>query len=345
MTPRAAGLGLLGLLALGGCGSEPEDTGAHAVIGPQGGTLTVDSPGSPIDGVAVEIPVGALAREANVALRVVRDGSDLPDLPSGLAAFEPIVELASDVPFDRDVRLVFPLPSAGRQVDRIPSGFRADFAGAAWQVALADRLDDGSFAVRTRAVGTWRWGVTLVDEVDYGTLRPALVSVYGESEVGHMEAAGREQFDALVQDLPADEDAWTQCDTIDLIVEVIASVRADEARDIEETIAGVCGGCDVTAGVFVDELLDYLEARVKHWLYDLLIEAASPNFVIEILAKMAAYGYYQSILDGLTCDYECLAQESPPGLWGHAGAYLVCDVALAFIAFGVQFTECPPVEL
>ncbi len=345
MMSRAPLFTLFALFALGSCDGAREDTDAHAVLGPQGGTLVVDDPASPIYGVQVEVPAGALDREAHVSLLARGDASSLPDLPTGLAAFEPIVELVSDVPFDRDVRIVFPIRSPGTGVDRIPSGFHPAAVADGWQVSLADRIDGESFSVGTRFVGIWRWGVTLVDEVEYDTLKPALEAIYGVNEIGLMEDAGRQQFDELVEDLPADEEAWSDCDTIALIEEVIAATRDALAEDVEAILAQVCGGCVITAGAFVEELLDLMEAKIKHWLYDLLVEAAAPNFVIEILGKMAVYAYYQSVLDGLTCDFECLAEEHPPGLWANVGSYLVCDVALAFVAFGVQFTECPPVEL
>lgn len=345
MTPRAPLFAMLALFAVGSCDGERHDGDAHAVIGPQGGTLVVADSASPIDGVAVEIPAGALARDANVSLLARADASGLPDLPTGLAAFEPIVELVSDVPFERDVRMVFPIRGAGTEVDRVPSGFHPGAGGDGWQVTLAEHLDGDSFSVRTRFVGIWRWGVTLVDEVEYDTLKPALETIYGVDEIGLMEAGGRAKFDELVGDLPTDQEAWSDCDTIELIVEIIAGARDALAADVEAILAQVCGGCVITAGAFVDELLDFLEAKIKHWLYDLLVEAAAPNFILEILGKMAVYAYYQSVLDGLTCDFECLAAENPPGLWLAAGSYLVCDVALAFVAFGVQFTECPPVEL
>jgi len=41
---------------------------ACAVVGPSGATLRIDSSGTPVDGITVEIPAGALARDVTVKL-------------------------------------------------------------------------------------------------------------------------------------------------------------------------------------------------------------------------------------------------------------------------------------
>lgn len=323
-------------IGLAGCGTDE----VKAVIGPAGGTVAVTDKGSPLYGIKVEIPPGALASEANIAIRAA-DAKGLPALQAGLAAFEPIFELASDVRFDRAVRMIFPVQSEAVRNDQVLSGFFADPTTGTWQVAVARSLEGDAFSVKTSSVGTWRWGVMLLDRVRYETLKPAMVAVVGATHVEAIEDAATAQFDTLVGDLKTSQDAWDDCDSIAATVAAIRSFRDLEEQDMRADMATVCGGCDVPGEVFISDLYDYLKAKARLWLTNLLVEAASPNFLIELVLKLEAAYHFDQVLQRLSCDFECLADESPPGFWGHVGGYIVCDVALVFIAIGVSYTDCP----
>lgn len=347
MRPLTRACALIALLAVGSCDDGRDGTdGTRAVVGPQGGTLVVE--GGSLDGVRVDIPAGALAREAHVAIEPRDDGGDLPDLPVGLAAFAPIAELSSDVPFERDVRLTFPIAAPGNRVNRIPSGFHAEEDSETWLAVPLDALESGAFTIETRLTGTWRWGVTLVDEVEYETLRPAVETVYGVEEVASMEEASLARFPDLVGELAEDEDPWSDCGGVQEIADLLLEILVEEERDVQEALDALgdtCGGCRVTPDRFVADLISYLEAKFKRWIGELLIEAAAPNFLLELVMKLRLYEHYQNTLDGLSCDYECLTSESRPELWSQVGTYVVTEVALAFLYIGNALSECPPLEL
>ena len=88
---RAATLASLATIALAfGCAADPvaetpdasgttntESGTLHASIGPEGGEL-VGAPGSPLAGVRLAIPAGALAAKTELTLRAVDEGTPLP---------------------------------------------------------------------------------------------------------------------------------------------------------------------------------------------------------------------------------------------------------------------------
>ena len=121
--PRAATLASLAAIALAfGCATDPVDetpdasgttnteSGTlHATIGPEGGEL-VGAPGSPLAGVRLAVPAGALAAKTELTLHAVDEGTPLPKTavrcgpnfsiePAGLALALPA---SLTLPFDED---------------------------------------------------------------------------------------------------------------------------------------------------------------------------------------------------------------------------------------------------
>ncbi len=79
--------------------------GGFGIIGPEGGTVSVDDPDSPFAGASVEIPPGALDEETVIT---IRPGGGAPDIV-GFIPVGPIYELLpSDQEFNVPVTLVVP---------------------------------------------------------------------------------------------------------------------------------------------------------------------------------------------------------------------------------------------
>jgi hypothetical protein len=330
---------LLSVLALG-CGSTQGDQ-VSAVIGPEGGTLSVTDARSALYGMQVEVPPGALPSSATVTLRARADDTALPALPKGIAAFAPVAELLTSVPFEGDVRVSFPIRSTTLQEDQVLSGFRVDDASAAWRVVLAASVAGDTFTITTRSAGTWRWGLTLLETVEYQTLKPAMEAIRGVEPLAQAEADARREFNRHVANLQQTSD-WTHCDTLDLITRIIIGSRDASARSIEQTLLTACGGCSVTTKVFVDQLVEYARAKVRHTLVNFIIDACDLNFLLELYLKLEAAIYFHNVLERLSCDYECLVKTPPPGLWGQVAAWGACNIALAVVIIGTDFTDCHP---
>lgn len=333
---RRTALVILSLLVLA-CGTRRDEV--SAVIGPEGGTLAVTDAQSPLYGVRVEVPPGALATSATVSLRAVTDVSALPTLAAGLAAFEPVLELTSDAPFAADVTLAFPLRSTALREDQVLSAFRAD--AASWKVVLAAALDGEAFVVRTREVGTWRWGVTLLETVEYETLKPAMEAIRGPVAWAEAEAAAHTEFEQRFANLQQTDD-WTNCDSLWLIASIIRDTRDSTVDSIEQTLATTCGGCDVTVGVFLNQLVDYVRAKVRQQLVNFIIDSCDTNFLLNLYLKLETAIYFHNVIERLSCDYECLVKTPPKGFWGQVVTYGVCDIALVIIAIGADYAGCPP---
>lgn len=62
----------------GGGGGDGDTSEASATIGPSGGTVEVTNPSSPLYGVKVEIPAGALSNDTTISISVQKDEPSLP---------------------------------------------------------------------------------------------------------------------------------------------------------------------------------------------------------------------------------------------------------------------------
>lgn len=333
---RRATWSLLVVLALG-CGTQSSDV--SAVIGAEGGTLAVSDTRSPLFGVRVEVPAGALATSTLVTLRPGAAADSLPGVPVGVAAFAPVIELATDAPFQQAVRLVFPIRSAPLGIDKLPGGLHLDAASGSWRLVLAAAIEPQAFSVDTLEPGTWRWGVALVETVEYQTLKPAMEALHGTAQWAQDEADFRREVEARVESFRQTE-GWTDCDGLKVVASVLAQARDATAQSIEQTLATTCGGCSVTSAVFVDELMDYFKAKALERLGDLVIEMANMNVLLELYTRLRSAIYIHNLLEKLACDYQCLVDTPPPGFWPNVAAYSVCNIALVAIAIGASYSGC-----
>ena len=69
---------------------------AEGIIGPEGGTIEVTNPDSPLYGVKVTIPAGALTGEETISI-AIPDNVHL--LPEGVTLNEPAIEVNRQVTF------------------------------------------------------------------------------------------------------------------------------------------------------------------------------------------------------------------------------------------------------
>lgn len=335
---RRAALVVLSLVALG-CGTRSDEV--SAVIGPEGGTLTVTDAQSALHGVRLDVPAGALAEETTVSLKARGDASGLPPLPTGLAAFEPVLEFTTGAPFQADVTLSFPLRSTALSETQVLSAFRADVTGATWQVVLAKALEDQAFTIHTREAGTWRWGLTLLETVEYQTLKPAMEAIRGPVAWAEAETAAKAEYQRHMAEVQETDD-WTNCDSLNLFARILLETRDGAAQQLHDTLATntACGTCDVTIDVFMDELVDYIQAKVRKQLVNFIIDACDLSFFLDLYLKLETAIYFHNVIERLSCDYECLLKTPPPGLWGHLVTYGVCDIALVVVVIGADYSGC-----
>lgn len=335
---RRAALVVLSLVAFG-CGTRSDEV--SAVIGPEGGSLTVTDPENALSGVRLDVPAGALAEKTTVSLRPRGDASGLPALPTGLAAFEPVLELTTGAPFQQDVTLSFPLRSTTLNENQVLSAFRADVTAATWHVVLVKALDGEAFTIHTRDAGTWRWGLTLLETVEYQTLKPAMEAIRGPAAWGEAETAAKAEYQRHMAEVQETED-WTNCDSLNLFARILLDTRDGAAQSVHDVLATNtgCGTCDVTVDVFMNELVEYIQAKVRKQLVNFIIDACDLNFFLDLYLKLETAIYFHNVIERLSCDYECLLKTPPPGLWGHLVTYGVCDIALVVVVIGADYAGC-----
>lgn len=320
-----------------GCGGGASQ--AEKLIGPEGGVVEVTDSSSPIFGMKVEVPPGALAEESSVVIRIRTDAPDLPRLQAGLAAFGPLVELLSDIPFEEDVDIFFPIRTTEFKSDQIPSGFHPDDETDGWRMLMLRRIEPGAFIVRTRELGFWRFGVTLLEEVEYEALKPAMEDVHGVDEWADIESAVEAEYEVDFQELKELE-TWSDCDSLDRIKSGFETLRNTLRQDVVELLAASCSGCELTPDMFLDEMLRYIRARVQNELINLIIELLDSSFLLELYAKLGAYEYFQTLISQLSCDYDCLLEDTPDGFWGTVVLYHVTGIVLVFMIVGGEYTDC-----
>lgn len=81
---------------------------------------------------------------------------------------------------------------------------------------------------------------------------------------------------------------------------------------------------------------------MRQELVELIIDACDLNFILELYLKLETAFYFHNVIERLSCDYECLVKTPPPGLWPNVAVYGACNIALAVIAIGADYTDCHP---
>jgi hypothetical protein len=312
---------------------------ASRTVGPEGGTVAVS--GGDLDGFRLKVPAQAVSAPTVFTVREVGEAPQLAPLPPGFAAFNPMIRIAGgSAAFTGTVALTFPLSGLPAEADKILSAFFYDEARAAWVMVLPKAVGAREVTVETGHLGYWRWGFTLLDEVDGATLEPTMVELYGQAFYDALQAAVHEKFDTLVTPQVLDIGNWSNCDKLLALAGFIKDVADGASADLQSMLGQTCGGCSVGAEVFMDELTRYVGLRMKNLLVDQMINLCDLPFFLALTLKLGAASAFHAVENNLSCDYKCLIDSSPPGLAGDLATYFLAVISSVIVQVGYQYDGC-----
>ncbi|MBI5058090.1 MAG: hypothetical protein HZB61_15880 [Nitrospirae bacterium] len=120
---------------------------ASATIGASGGTVEVTDPSSPLHGVKVEIPAGALSTDTNISICIPEDE---PNIPSYLKKVSAPVSLSPEgVLFTIPVTISFPYNSQIVTDINMLGGYTYDTVMASWDPVMLNDMGTGVITVMT----------------------------------------------------------------------------------------------------------------------------------------------------------------------------------------------------
>jgi hypothetical protein len=308
-----------------------------AFVGPAGGSIAVTDPHSPLAGVKVNVPAGAVSG-ANITL-TARTDSDLP-LPPGLAGLGYGFDLATDEALASEIEICFPVYSSQRRYDQILSGLYLDATAARWDVAQPASVGSHVFTVRTRKVGTWRPGVTLVGEADEA-LTDSIELIHGPQVIAQFKEGVRGFVEPFL-DRIASIDTWTNCSNVTTLLADLTRLRGlARALDLSD-VAPQCGTCNVSLSQFREDIGELISIKVESYVTDNLLQLVDLPFWADVATQLLTLTYYQNKVEALSCDYECLVEANPTGLWLNVGTAVAAEVVVDLAEYlASEKFECP----
>lgn len=313
---------------------------SREVVGPEGATLAAVGGSGALDGFVLEIPAGALDQPTTFTLTEVEEPPALPALPPGFAAFNPMLRVEAEPASSSRMRLHFPIAGGPTDQDVLLSAFYYDDAQARWVMVLPKAIRETEFVIETTRLGYWRWGLTLLDTANGESLEPTMLEVFGETIWHALKAGVEQEFEDTITPEVFNPDNWSNCDKLLLLNQFLVDMAEGASLSLKEALSTACGGCEVTVEEFMDELEDYLRARVQNFIVGLIIESCDLGFLLELVIKLNVALHYQKVIDELSCDYECLLETSPPGLWGSLATYYIAVIADALVYLGYLYDGC-----
>lgn len=288
----------------------------ESVIGPEGGTVEVADRNSPIYGVKLEIPAGALAHEATI---IISQTESAPSLPAGLISYNPFVNLNTDTPFLKDIEITFPIQNIPNGDEEILSGFYWDTDNANWIVVPPEQINDNEMIIKTNHISLWRWGTVLLNEVETETVTAWMEDMF--EDWSELQTAVEDQLEPFTSAIE-DWENWVFCDNQDAILsflDFMAQGAEERIAEYLENVWDVCKICDtenVCVNCDASELItgqpvEWLEIEIEIYFTEQLLSAK----LGEILGKMAAWVQYQEAIHSLGCDYRCILENGNFGFY------------------------------
>ena len=336
------------VLLMDGCGNgddgpPPEQTNrTQNVIGPEGGTVEVTDPNSPIKGVKVTIPPGAVAQKTTI---FIEDTWDAPKLPAGLSIDYPIINFGSGITFLKDVEITFPVTYIPSRDEDILGAYYWNTTKAKWIIIPARQVNDYKLTITTRNFGLCRWGTVRLSEVDDDTVRAWM------EDLQSMLDDWTDLKNRILQKLQPvinNPTNMTHCDTQNQILSFLASMRQDALQGVTDYLASAvvvnnCRICDrdntcLPSICYPDKLISgqplaWLQKEFQIWFQEMFFSAACPVDILgPICGKMVAWAKYQEAIRALSCDWRCILEN------GNMDFYLDLLVgnACSFAIYGIE---------
>ena len=326
----------------GGGGRPGEVELARQTIGPEGGTVTVS--GGDLSGLRIDVPAQAVSAPTTFTVSEVTAAPDLSPLPPGFAAFNPTIRITATPAVAGRVRVTFPLNGLPTEADKVLGAFFYDEASAAWTLALPRAVSAQEVTVETGHFSYWRWGFTLLDQAQDDALARAIAEWLGQTLYEAFEAELHQQYDAIIaSQLPEPAD-WTNCEKILALGDAIGAVNDGAVADLHDMLIRTCGGCDVSATVFMTDLEKYVGLKMKALLLNGFAGAMNVltgvNSFVGLVMRMVAAAAFDSLRHDLRCDYDCLFDSPPPGMIGDMAVYYLSAVGLVILDIAFRYDGC-----
>lgn len=335
---RPIHISLIAALAVS-CGGGAAEI-AQQVIGPEGGTVAVSGGSGALDGFRIEVPAGAVKAPTTFTVTELEEAPALSELPPGFAAFNPLIRIDAEPAVSGKLILVFPIQGRPTEQDVLLTAFRHDDAAAAWVMVLPKAVEATELLIETGELHHWRWGFTLLEQARGASLEPTLIELYGETLWGAIKAGVEAEYEDTITPEVFDPENWSNCDKLLALNEFLVGLADQASLSLKESLSSVCGGCEVTVEQFMDELAEYIQARVRNFIVDLIVESCDLGFLMELAIKLNVALHYQRVIDRLQCDYECLFETSPPGMWGSLATYYIAVIADVLVYLGYLYDGC-----
>ena len=306
------------------------------VVGVSGGVIEVADPRSPIAGTKIFIPAGAVSGGA-VTL-TPRSDSDAP-LPPGSVGLGFGFDLASDELPSSDLEICLPVFSSERRSDHILSGLVFDSEVGRWQAVLPSSVEVGQFNVKSRKLGTWRPGVTLVREVDDDLLFDTVETVHGSDPFSEFQTGVTDLIQPYIDQFTS-IDTWTVCSNVTSLINTLLQERAETRKIDLSGVAPQCGACSINSGELLDEVKQLAAAKISNEVTNLTITLLDLDFVAGASLQMVSFLYYQDRISELSCDYQCFLDSNPSEFMANVGKVFAAELAVEVARYVSSNIRC-----
>lgn len=349
--------GILPIIAsCGGGGGEGEvrPTSWEKVVGPEGGTVEVTEPSSPIYGMKIEIPAGALAEQATIIISEDESAEPAYPLPAGLTSDYPAVNISSDRPFVQDVKITFPIQGMPGNVGEILSAFYYRTSDGRWTIVSPTKINASQLIIETDHLSLWRWGIVFLEEVEQETVTAAMeesVDDYNEVKAGVETKMA--PFLSPFNDLISMYELYNCCEDR----QNMANFLTATINEYEPEIAAILNSTDVKDACDPDCTLEHMlvtdeQMRLFKWLereFWLFIAAGAfgggsgpaliGDFCNNLVGKLVMAQGYRNAVEELGCDYRCVFKNGD-GLFWNVALVDFSYIALGFLYVVETYNPC-----
>ena len=349
------------VLLISGCGDDDNNilvpkTSWQKEIGPAGGTVVVTERSSPIYGVKIEIPAGALAQKATIIISESENVS-APTLPAGITSDYPNVKISSTEPFLNNIKITFPVWNIPISDEEILSAFYLQTDNAAWTIVIPTQIKDKQMIITTDHLSLWRWGVISLDEVDLETITAAMAEIFYVGDVNELRTVVENKIAPFTSTFDSWIDYfnhWNRCADRQAVADILNHIIQVTEAGITEYLGtqSVIDACDP---VYVCELNHMLltdeQGRLMKWaeveiraLFGEAFWSMLPGFgkgvagdvLMELLGKALIEAQYRGAVKyELGCDYRCIFKN---GNFNFYVNVLVCNISYLAL-FGMEVYE------
>ena len=299
--------------------------------GPEGKVIEVKD-NSPIHGLKIVVPEGALAETTKIT---INRWVYAPELPDGLERnyyFFPEIEITSDAPFLKEIQLIFPCPETPESSGKILCAFYWDTDRGSWQVVIPESFANNEMKVQTTHFSYWQFGELIPDDVEVETIETWLDELFGPNFLDRLADALEGETQQFI-----DWSIWTYCANQSDIANALEVIRADAKLSAEGYLQSVNEICNIwdhapTVGDIFYGIEELIDIHLQYLGQTIGAEGLSMvpyiGDILAIVAKASAQAVYEQNLNNLKDEYMCIFEEAEYELWINFGLYISADAAL-----------------